>query len=335
MCVGNAEKLRPETWQRLAMPSGLPGCWSATSWRRRPRRRISVAGLERRTRAILQVQQGCDHRCTFCIIPFGRGPSRSVALPEIVAQARALVASGYVEFVVTGVDLTSYGRDLPGQPTLGAMLASLLAEVPELRRLRLSSLDPAAIDAELCRLVAEEPRLMPHLHLSVQAGHDLILKRMKRRHGRSDVVEVTRRLRRLRPDLMFGADLIAGFPTEDEAMFQGTLDLVEEAGLTFLHVFPFSPRPGTPAARMPQVAARHAQGARGPAARPRRGGAGPVSGRAARPAPPSADRARRGRPDRPVRADPLPCGDHAAAGRHHRRAGRGGVEGGMLVGRAA
>ena len=173
----------PETWQRLAMPSEAPRLLVGDIMAADAVPAHAVAGLERRTRAILQVQQGCDHRCTFCIIPFGRGPSRSVPLPEIVAQARALAASGYVEFVVTGVDIASYGRDLPGQPTLGAMLASLLAEVPELRRLRLSSLDPAAIDAELCRLVAEEPRLMPHLHLSVQAGHDLILKRMKRRHG--------------------------------------------------------------------------------------------------------------------------------------------------------
>ena len=174
-------------------------------------------------------------------------------LPEVVAQARALLAGGHVELTVTGVDIASYGRDLPGHQSLGAMLKGLLAEVPELRRLRLSSLDPAAIDPDLHKLVADEPRLLPHLHLSVQSGHDLVLKRMKRRHLRDEVIRLAHELRRLRPDLVFGADLIAGFPTEDEAMFQATLDLVDEAGLTFLHVFPYSPRPGTPAARMPQL----------------------------------------------------------------------------------
>jgi threonylcarbamoyladenosine tRNA methylthiotransferase MtaB len=213
-----------------------------------------VDGLDGRTRAFLQVQQGCDHRCTFCIIPYGRGPSRSVPLGAIVEQGRALVAAGYREVVVTGVDITSYGQDLPGQPRLGSMLKALLAALPELPRLRLSSLDPAAVDPDLVDLVANEPRLMPHLHLSVQAGDDLVLKRMKRRHGRSQVIELAARLKALRPEAVLGADLIAGFPTEDEAMFQRTLDLVEEAELTFLHVFPFSPRPATPAARMPQVA---------------------------------------------------------------------------------
>ncbi|MEK0084773.1 tRNA (N(6)-L-threonylcarbamoyladenosine(37)-C(2))-methylthiotransferase MtaB [Benzoatithermus flavus] len=252
--VGNAEKLKPETWRELA---------SATDTA--PRIRVGdimtvgetahhlVDGLDGRTRAFLQVQQGCDHRCTFCIIPYGRGPSRSVPLPVIAEQARTLVAAGYREIVVTGVDITSYGKDLPGQPTLGAMLKGLLEEVPELSRLRLSSIDPAEIDDDLRDLVAEEPRLMPHLHLSVQAGDDLVLKRMKRRHLRRHVLEVTADLRRLRPDIVFGADLIAGFPTEDEAMFRNTLDLVDEAGLTFLHVFPYSARVGTPAARMPQV----------------------------------------------------------------------------------
>jgi threonylcarbamoyladenosine tRNA methylthiotransferase MtaB len=251
--VGNAEKLRPETWRTIASGAEAPRLLIGDIMAVREAPAHAVEGLERRTRAILQVQQGCDHRCTFCVIPFGRGPSRSVPLPAIVAQARALIAGGYAEIVATGVDLASYGGDLPGRPTLGAMLRALLTELPELRRLRLSSLDPAALDADLTRIVAEEPRLMPHLHLSVQAGHDLVLKRMRRRHRRADIVEVAARLRRLRPDLVLGADLIAGFPTEDETMFQGTLDLVEEAALTFLHVFPYSARPGTPAARMPQV----------------------------------------------------------------------------------
>jgi threonylcarbamoyladenosine tRNA methylthiotransferase MtaB len=250
--VGNAEKLRPETWRGLAKldaPRVLVGDLASAS----EAGRHLVAGIEGRTRAFLQVQQGCDHRCTFCVIPFGRGPSRSVPLPRVVEQARSLVAGGYRELVVTGVDIASYGKDLPGRPTLGAMLKGLLAAVPELPRLRLSSLDPAEVDADLRRLVAEEPRLMPHLHLSVQAGDDLVLKRMRRRHLRADVVGLAAALRRLRPDLVFGADLIAGFPTEDEAMARRSLDLIDEAGLTFLHVFPFSARPGTPAARMPQV----------------------------------------------------------------------------------
>jgi threonylcarbamoyladenosine tRNA methylthiotransferase MtaB len=252
--VGNAEKLRPETWRGLAADLAAPRLQVGDIMAARETAHHLVDGLDGRTRAFLQVQQGCDHRCTFCIIPFGRGPSRSVPLNRIVEQARTLVAGGYRELVITGVDIASWGRDLPGQPTLGAMLKGLLADVPELARLRLSSIDPAEIDHDLRDLVAGEPRLMPHLHLSVQAGDDLVLKRMKRRHLRRHVVEVTRDLRRLRPDLVFGADLIAGFPTEDEAMFQNTLELVDEAGLTFLHVFPFSARPGTPAARMPQVA---------------------------------------------------------------------------------
>jgi threonylcarbamoyladenosine tRNA methylthiotransferase MtaB len=250
--IGNAEKLRPDTWRKLAR-EGSPRVWVADIMTAQETAHHLVDGLDGRTRAFLQVQQGCDHRCTFCIIPFGRGPSRSVPLPAVVAQARALVAGGYRELVVTGVDIASYGRELPGRPSLGSMLRGLLAQVPELPRLRLSSLDPAAVDPDLRALLAEEPRLMPHLHLSVQAGHDLVLKRMRRRHGRQQVIELCHELRSLRPDLVFGADLIAGFPTEDEAMFQATLDLVGEAGLTFLHVFPFSARPGTPAARMPQL----------------------------------------------------------------------------------
>jgi threonylcarbamoyladenosine tRNA methylthiotransferase MtaB len=252
--VGNAEKLKPETWRGLAADLAAPRLQVGDIMTARETAHHLVDGLDGRTRAFLQVQQGCDHRCTFCIIPYGRGPSRSVPLERIVVQARTLVERGYPELVVTGVDITSYGKDLPGQPPLGVMLKGLLAAVPELARLRLSSLDPAEIDPDLRDLVTGEPRLMPHLHLSVQAGDDLVLKRMKRRHRRRDVVEVTAELRRLRPDLVFGADLIAGFPTEDETMFQSTLDLVGEAGLTFLHVFPYSARAGTPAARMPQVA---------------------------------------------------------------------------------
>jgi len=212
-----------------------------------------VGGFEGRARAFVQVQNGCDHRCTFCIIPYGRGNSRSVPLGPIVEQVRALVAGGYNEIVLTGVDITSYGADLPGKPGLGATAARLLKAVPELPRLRLTSLDPVEIDDELWRLIAEEPRLMPHLHLSIQAGDDLVLKRMKRRHLRADAIAVTERARRLRPGIAFGADLIAGFPTESEAMFANTLALVAECDLAYLHVFPYSAREGTPAAKMPQV----------------------------------------------------------------------------------
>jgi threonylcarbamoyladenosine tRNA methylthiotransferase MtaB len=206
-----------------------------------------------RSRAYLQVQQGCDHRCTFCIIPYARGPSRSVPLGALVSEARALLAAGYRETVLTGVDLTAYGADLPGQPSLGQMIRQLLAALPELPRLRLSSLDPSEIDDELWRLLGDEPRLMPHLHLSLQAGDDLILKRMKRRHSRTQAIAAARRARALRPDIALGADLIAGFPTETEEMFRHSLDIVEECGIAFLHVFPYSPRHGTPAARMPQL----------------------------------------------------------------------------------
>ena len=212
-----------------------------------------IAGFEGRARAFVQVQNGCDHRCTFCIIPYGRGNSRSVPLGEIVNQARTLAEAGYQELVLTGVDLSAFGRDLPGAPSLGQAIRRLLAAVPELARLRLSSIDPAEIDDDLKQLIANEPRLMPHIHLSVQAGDDLTLKRMKRRHSRDDILRVCAELRALRPDIAFGADLIAGFPTESEAMFANSLSIVEEAGLTWLHVFPYSPREGTPAARMPQL----------------------------------------------------------------------------------
>jgi threonylcarbamoyladenosine tRNA methylthiotransferase MtaB len=201
----------------------------------------------------VQVQQGCDHRCTFCIIPFGRGPSRSVPIGAIANQVRALVEAGYREIVLTGVDIASYGGDLPGAPSLGQMARRVLAQVPELPRLRLSSIDPAAVDADLWRLIETDPRLMPHLHLSIQAGSDLILKRMKRRHSRADILSVIQRARSLRPGIAIGADLIAGFPTETEPHFADTLALVESEEIPFLHVFPYSERPGTPAARMPAL----------------------------------------------------------------------------------
>ncbi|MGB1026155.1 MAG: tRNA (N(6)-L-threonylcarbamoyladenosine(37)-C(2))-methylthiotransferase MtaB, partial [Rhodospirillaceae bacterium] len=212
-----------------------------------------ITGFEERTRAFLQVQQGCDHRCTFCIIPFARGNNRSVPMGAVADHAKALVASGYRELVLTGVDITAYGEDLPGRPSLGQMVRRLLRAVPGLERLRLSSLDPVEVDDDLLRLLKDDPRLLPHVHLSVQAGDDLILKRMKRRHSRADVIALCDTLRDARPDIALGADIIVGFPTETEEMFQRSLDLVERCGLTHLHVFPYSPRPGTPAAKMPQL----------------------------------------------------------------------------------
>jgi len=209
--------------------------------------------FEGHTRAFLQVQNGCDHRCTFCVIPFGRGNSRSVPMGALIAEARRLTEAGYPELVLTGVDLTAYGADLPGAPTLGQLVRKILKLVPEVRRLRLSSIDSIEADDELMRAIAEEERLMPHFHLSVQSGDDMILKRMKRRHARADTIAFCDAVRRLRPDAAFGADLIAGFPTETDGMFQRTMDLVDEAGLSSLHVFRFSARPGTPAARMPQL----------------------------------------------------------------------------------
>ncbi len=247
--VGNAEKLTADVWKPDTPPALVNDIMSV-----RETATHLLDGFQGRARAFVQVQQGCDHRCTFCIIPYGRGPSRSVPLGEIVAQVRRLLEAGAVEIVLTGVDIASWGADLPGAPRLGQMVRRLLAQVPELGRLRLSSVDPAAIDEELFRLLAEEPRLMPHLHLSVQAGDDMVLKRMKRRHLAADVVSLCRELRALRPEIAFGADLIAGFPTETETMFAGSLELVEACSLTWLHVFPYSPRRGTPAARMPQVA---------------------------------------------------------------------------------
>jgi threonylcarbamoyladenosine tRNA methylthiotransferase MtaB len=230
----NAEKLAPAAWGAAPPPA--------------PR------GLGGRARAFLQVQNGCDHRCTFCVIPFGRGPSRSVAPEDVIAEARRFAEAGYREVVLSGVDITAYGLDLAGGPRLGGLARALLDAVPEIARLRLSSLDPVEMDDALWALLAEEPRFMPQLHLSVQHGDDLILKRMKRRHGRTDVLRVAERARRLRPGLALGADLIAGFPTEGEAAHAASLSLIEAAGLDLVHVFPFSPRPGTPAARMPQLA---------------------------------------------------------------------------------
>ena len=212
-----------------------------------------VTGFDGKARAFVQVQNGCDHRCTFCIIPFGRGKSRSVAIGEIVNQIRHLIEKGYEEIVFTGVDITAYGADLPGSPSLGQMIKRVFALLPDFKRLRLSSLDPVEIDEDLWRLIGEESRLLPHLHLSLQAGDDLILKRMKRRHLRQDVLNFCSKARQLRSDVVFGADLIAGFPTETADMFENTRKIVEEADLTFLHVFPYSSRPGTPASRMPQV----------------------------------------------------------------------------------
>ncbi|MET3897720.1 threonylcarbamoyladenosine tRNA methylthiotransferase MtaB [Devosia sp. UYZn731] len=212
-----------------------------------------IEGMDGRARAFVQVQNGCDHRCTFCIIPFGRGPSRSVPMGVVVDQIKKLVDNGYGEVVLTGVDITSYGGDLPGLPSLGKLTQSILRHVPSLPRLRISSIDSIEADEALYDAVASDRRLMPHLHLSLQSGDDMILKRMKRRHSRDDALAIVSKLRTLRPDMVFGADIIAGFPTEDDEMFDNTLRIVEEADLTYLHVFPYSPREGTPAARMPQV----------------------------------------------------------------------------------
>jgi threonylcarbamoyladenosine tRNA methylthiotransferase MtaB len=212
-----------------------------------------IDGFEGKTRAFVQVQNGCDHRCTFCIIPYGRGNSRSVPMGAVTEQVRRLVAGGYAEVVITGVDITSYGHDLPGAPTLGQLCRRLLNAVPELKRLRLSSIDSVEVDDDLMHLIAHDERMLPHMHLSLQAGDNMILKRMKRRHSREQAIAFCRQVRERRPDMVFGADIIAGFPTETEEMFENSLRLVDECGLMFLHVFPFSARQGTPAARMPQV----------------------------------------------------------------------------------
>jgi threonylcarbamoyladenosine tRNA methylthiotransferase MtaB len=256
--VGNDEKMRSEAWRATRMAFDIGAS-----------EKVAVAdimavtemaphlldGFERGLpRVFVQVQNGCDHRCTFCIIPYGRGNSRSVPMGAVVDQVRALVERGHAEIVLTGVDLTSYGADLPGAPKLGQLTRQILRHVPELKRLRISSIDSIEADRDLLDVIADEARLMPHLHLSLQSGDDMILKRMKRRHSRRDAIDFCAQVRRLRPDIALGADIIAGFPTETEEMFARSLDLVEQCGLTFLHVFPYSKRPGTPAARMPQVA---------------------------------------------------------------------------------
>jgi threonylcarbamoyladenosine tRNA methylthiotransferase MtaB len=250
--IGNVEKMLPETFHGLSVAGSLRVQVNDIMSVRETAHAM-IDGFGCNARAYVQVQNGCDHRCTFCIIPFGRGPSRSVPAGDIVHQVRRLVTAGYAEIVLTGVDMTSYGADLPGELTLGKLVQLILRHVPELPRLRLSSIDQVEADEHLMAAIAEEPRLMPHLHLSLQAGDDMILKRMKRRHVRADAVRFSEEARRLRPGIVLGADLIAGFPTETEEMFANTMRLIDDCGLTFLHVFPYSPRPGTPAARMRQV----------------------------------------------------------------------------------
>lgn len=250
--VGNQEKLEAQTWQNSDAAPERVVVQDIMAVRETAPHLLD--GYVEHTRAFVQVQTGCDHRCTFCIIPFGRGNSRSVPVSDVVDQVHRLVEGGAREVVITGVDVTSYGADLPGEPTLGQLLRRILMAVPALPRLRLSSLDAVEMDADLLALVADEPRLMPHFHLSLQAGDDLILKRMKRRHLRHHAVDLAQELRRLRPDCALGADIITGFPTETEAMFRNSLDLVDDCGLTYLHVFPYSEREGTPAAKMPPVA---------------------------------------------------------------------------------
>src|ERR1700730_7959069 len=247
--LGNAEKADLASWAHGGVRMDVSNIMAAKA-----APTILSEGIEDHTRAFLAVQTGCDHRCSFCVIPFGRGPSRSVGMDEVVGAARRLSDKGFREIVLTGVNLTSYGADLCGGPSLGELVKSILRAAPKLERLRLSSIDCIEADEDLVKAFANEARLMPHLHLSLPSGDDLILKRMKRRHGRADALRFCAELRRLRPEIVFGADLIAGFPTETEAMFQNTLALVEDCGLTNLHVFPFSARPGTPAAKMPPVA---------------------------------------------------------------------------------
>ena len=267
--IGNTEKMTPATWAGLAgdfgtEPVQVDDIMSVTETAGH-----LIDGFGTRSRAYVQVQNGCDHRCTFCIIPFGRGNSRSVPAGVVVEQIRRLVGNGFNEVVLTGVDLTSWGADLPGQPRLGDLVMRILRLVPDLPRLRISSIDSIEADENLMQSIATEPRLMPHLHLSLQHGDNMILKRMKRRHLRDDAIRFCEEARRLRPDMTFGADIIAGFPTETEKMFANSVKLVEECHLTWLHVFPYSKRPGTPAARMPQVDGR---AVRDRAARLRRAG---------------------------------------------------------------
>jgi threonylcarbamoyladenosine tRNA methylthiotransferase MtaB len=261
--VGNDDKMRGEAWRNTRAAFDAPPAFGIAS-----EEKIAVADImavremaphllegfqKGLPRVFVQVQNGCDHRCTFCIIPYGRGNSRSVPMGAVVDQVRTLVERGHAEIVLTGVDLTSYGADLPGTPKLGQLTKQILRHVPELKRLRISSIDSIEVDRDLLDVIAGEERLMPHLHLSLQSGDDLILKRMKRRHARADAVEFCGQVRRLRPDIALGADIIAGFPTETEEMFARSQEMVQACDLTFLHVFPYAPRPGTPAARMPQV----------------------------------------------------------------------------------
>jgi threonylcarbamoyladenosine tRNA methylthiotransferase MtaB len=256
--IGNDDKMRTEAWRATRAAFDVETSEKVAVSDIMAVKAMAphlVEGFQRGLpRVFVQVQNGCDHRCTFCIIPYGRGNSRSVPMGAVVEQVRALTERGHAEIVLTGVDLTGYGADLPGAPKLGQLVKNILRHVPELKRLRISSIDSIEADSDLLDAIGGDARLMPHLHLSLQSGDDLILKRMKRRHLRQDAVAFCAQVRRLRPDIAFGADIIAGFPTETEEMFSRSLDLVEECGLTFLHVFPYSPRPGTPAARMPQVA---------------------------------------------------------------------------------
>jgi len=257
--LGNDDKMRSETWRdtRLAFEDGGEKISVSDIMAVTEMAPHLAAGFQSGLpRVFVQVQNGCDHRCTFCIIPYGRGNSRSVAMGAVVDQVRALTEAGHAEIVLTGVDLTSYGSDLPGAPKLGALTKQILKHVPELKRLRISSIDSIEADRDLLDVIATDERLMPHLHLSLQAGDDMILKRMKRRHSRTDAIAFCKQVKRLRPDIAFGADIIAGFPTETEEMFVRSQELVDECDLTFLHVFPYSPRPGTPAARMSQVDGR-------------------------------------------------------------------------------
>ena len=247
--LGNEEKLAEASWRHGANERVSVSDIMAV----KTAKAQMIDGLKERTRAFVQVQNGCDHRCTFCIIPFGRGNSRSIAAADVVEQVRRLVASGYSEVVLTGVDLTSWGADLDGTPKLGSLSARILRMVPELKRLRLSSIDSIEADPELMEVIAGEERIMPHIHLSLQSGDNMILKRMKRRHAREDSIAFCSELRARRSGIVFGADIIAGFPTETDEMFQNSMKIVDECGLTYLHVFPFSPRPGTPAERMPQL----------------------------------------------------------------------------------
>ena len=254
--IGNAEKLSAAAWAKARQAfdvADAPKAIVNDIMAVKETAAHLIDAFSGRARAFVQVQNGCDHRCTFCIIPYGRGNSRSVPMGAVVEDVRRLTDNGYREVVLTGVDITAYGADLPGAPKLGTLVKQILKHVPELPRLRLSSIDSVEADAELVDALAQDARLMPHLHLSLQSGDDLILKRKKRRHSRRDAIEFCNAVRRLRPDVVFGADLIAGFPTETEAMLHSSFDLVEACGLTHLHVFPFSPRPGTPAARMPQL----------------------------------------------------------------------------------